>query len=839
MASATDACCHGGHDDNTGQTQNISHASQSSSSSEDQLSTMIETLRRCISHSSESKVCRKLVRTCDLFWCTVKAHVHALNNIYIEKEQRCRLKFELINIHVLRDQRYLNSQAVQRSIQEAMIILSSPSEKWNMNGALRSSMYVLDQKTPPSEAEAESKMKRVHELISKLASETEITSSKSLGKVSTEVKTANILTEKTRSSERLPQPFLNELRRFFSVCNLLDQLRKFVVSHYMIVSNAVDTFERLTGVSCKIPYLKILEDEVFYCSPMLAKLHTTMECLAGYITCAHCLGQKGNSSASPRLPSLKIFLGATPNYLCPLCESVLKHPVVLRCQHRFCLCCLESIRPTTDRCPVCSKIMNLQSSTSLKVDSVLQNFIANHFPEEASHPCTMHNCGNTAATKHSEEKTDNCSGSSGNNNTDSYPTHTKTNHCKSEKVQSGCAGSGCAGTSDTQNKKRNGGQRGTEKMPKKRKISAIRSEITGNIRSILEQITSFHIRCCSDELPATHRTVYRSNTAHSQQPTHNRNRIQRIHRNETFKLKEKTVASSSHSRHHHSDVAGTDNPAGRAQHSHGDSKAGGSINLPDGSPLPQIRTPQLRTNFDCLTTPNCNAAHLPDLSLSETQMDDWLSTLDIPDGIHSGDLTTSSFEFGNDIFAQLQLPSSSYIINEEGAPYSKRKESYAPLVVPQEGSCHQCKVKVSMSNLLRCTATSAVSGQKCKKKFCHSCLKRKYSIELDKVDTGKWECPACCGFCSCAVCTRKNKGVKSSTLSAKASCHQCKLKKPQQELRHCEMVIGNRHCRKKFCEQCLTRYVLSLPNDSHFKCPACLGICTCASCVRRREKMNQ
>uniref|UniRef100_A0A0A9XZZ0 Cell division cycle-associated 7-like protein n=2 Tax=Lygus hesperus TaxID=30085 RepID=A0A0A9XZZ0_LYGHE len=50
-------------------------------------------------------------------------------------------------------------------------------------------------------------------------------------------------------------------------------------------------------------------------------------------------------------------------------------------------------------------------------------------------------------------------------------------------------------------------------------------------------------------------------------------------------------------------------------------------------------------------------------------------------------------------------------------------------------------------------------------------------------------------------------------------------------------TITLRKCRKKFCFACLERlYGITLqgiPNINSWRCPACIGLCNCASCKRQ------
>ena len=80
-------------------------------------------------------------------------------------------------------------------------------------------------------------------------------------------------------------------------------------------------------------------------------------------------------------------------------------------------------------------------------------------------------------------------------------------------------------------------------------------------------------------------------------------------------------------------------------------------------------------------------------------------------------------------------------------------------------------------------------------------------------------------------------------LTSLSSCHQCKSAKPRNCLMLCSSPAERtanrqRRCRKKYCSACLHRcynwpFVAGV---MHWTCPACAGLCTCASCQRGREQ---
>ena len=76
-----------------------------------------------------------------------------------------------------------------------------------------------------------------------------------------------------------------------------------------------------------------------------------------------------------------------------------------------------------------------------------------------------------------------------------------------------------------------------------------------------------------------------------------------------------------------------------------------------------------------------------------------------------------------------------------------------------------------------------------------------------------------------------------------SSCHQCKSAKPRNSLMLCSSPAertfnGMRKCRKKYCNLCLRRcYDCAFElGATRWTCPACEGLCSCASCQRGREQ---
>lgn len=79
------------------------------------------------------------------------------------------------------------------------------------------------------------------------------------------------------------------------------------------------------------------------------------------------------------------------------------------------------------------------------------------------------------------------------------------------------------------------------------------------------------------------------------------------------------------------------------------------------------------------------------------------------------------------------------------------------------------------------------------------------------------------------------------------SCHQCKNARSLEHLAFCSKLFSKRtshdmrHCRKKFCQGCLTKfYGDSIENSkvAGWVCPSCRGHCRCAACERKRRKSS-
>jgi len=93
---------------------------------------------------------------------------------------------------------------------------------------------------------------------------------------------------------------------------------------------------------------------------------------------------------------------------------------------------------------------------------------------------------------------------------------------------------------------------------------------------------------------------------------------------------------------------------------------------------------------------------------------------------------------------------------------------------------------------------------------------------------------------SSSTCTYANAAeLKRKSDDVEVSCHQCK--KLKTDMFSCTNLVtiksrkAPRPCRKKYCMKCILKYGTKW-NANYKKCPSCMGSCTCAVCVRRRQK---
>eukprot|EP00475_Leptophrys_vorax_P003677 TRINITY_DN12156_c0_g1_i1.p1 TRINITY_DN12156_c0_g1~~TRINITY_DN12156_c0_g1_i1.p1 ORF type:complete len:722 (-),score=157.48 TRINITY_DN12156_c0_g1_i1:402-2489(-) len=73
-------------------------------------------------------------------------------------------------------------------------------------------------------------------------------------------------------------------------------------------------------------------------------------------------------------------------------------------------------------------------------------------------------------------------------------------------------------------------------------------------------------------------------------------------------------------------------------------------------------------------------------------------------------------------------------------------------------SCHQCKSRRNVNDLIFCTNVVLDKKNKsCRKKYCEHCLKKFYHEDAKDIpDRGNWSCPSCRKLCCCAACRRKD-----------------------------------------------------------------------------------
>eukprot|EP01084_Bolivina_argentea_P296118 509947_1 len=106
-----------------------------------------------------------------------------------------------------------------------------------------------------------------------------------------------------------------------------------------------------------------------------------------------------------------------------------------------------------------------------------------------------------------------------------------------------------------------------------------------------------------------------------------------------------------------------------------------------------------------------------------------------------------------------------------------------------------------------------------------------------------------------SLCMPPLECVTNDDVKESASCHQCKTKKDVKILFYCTKTracaydaLKRRRCRKKYCEKCMRKYyshddVLTLKslknrNGWCWECVACIGLCSCRACKRRRANQN-
>ena len=727
---------------------------------------LLKGIRACTGHSAMGNVCPELVKTCDLFWCSLKAYINGLNKLYRVREKELHIAFELLDIHVLRDPKVLGNPSVQKLLQRAMVAVSSRDSG-------------LD--------------------------ETE--------------RAVNGILMPGPGSEFEKTPFFVELQTYLGLCLRLDDMRQFVVQQYISLCSLVNEFETITGVTCATMFAPCLKREPFYKSPMLTKLLTAMECLAGYFTCSHCMDTKGGAAPHTHRTGKVPFLGSVPNFTCSLCSNVLKHPVVLGCGHRFCICCISNV--TSDggaTCPACG-IPTKTGGRRFAIDSVLQRFIQQHVPGSASSltsspDCYVHKTGSACPfaepTKGKRKRSSTFSSAASSSEKKARPDFSDASSKDLEWAQS------CILCENPSLKSNESGRTDTDKAPKNA-VKDGEAKRPAFIR-VIQRLTTFHVQCLLDV--CTHLSSDDGDTQTSQQ----------IHGQCAHALGQPHTHGQPHTRRL---------PLGSPD-SKDKSKAARSGSSPTASGV--------LTNFDCLASPSCTASHAPHLRDEEFLR--WAEQFNLNESTEDSTQLFADFPAKSLPIPKpssvANLPSPAETVPKTESPMLNRGRSgrgQAAHTTPDgtiiaQGSCHQCKIKLPASRLVFCTMPRGATMH-CQKKYCHGCLQRKYGISESRIpDLSQWKCPACQGFCTCAQCMRKAmKGLPTSAPTA--SCHQCKLKKPHEALRVCNTHSDKgRRCKKKFCQSCLAKYgdtvIACDGSDGHWACPACRGVCNCARCRRSR-----
>lgn len=81
-----------------------------------------------------------------------------------------------------------------------------------------------------------------------------------------------------------------------------------------------------------------------------------------------------------------------------------------------------------------------------------------------------------------------------------------------------------------------------------------------------------------------------------------------------------------------------------------------------------------------------------------------------------------------------------------------------------KGSCHQCKSRRSIGDLIFCTNIVDKKNKHCRKKYCEGCLKKFYKEDVTDAMRTSWTCPSCRQSCTCAACRRRRDGKDTPLL---------------------------------------------------------------------------
>ncbi|KAH9011690.1 hypothetical protein EDB85DRAFT_1101445 [Lactarius pseudohatsudake] len=68
--------------------------------------------------------------------------------------------------------------------------------------------------------------------------------------------------------------------------------------------------------------------------------------------------------------------------------------------------------------------------------------------------------------------------------------------------------------------------------------------------------------------------------------------------------------------------------------------------------------------------------------------------------------------------------------------------------------CHHCR-STTRRPKMRCTLIKASTEKRCRNLFCDRCIEKRYpQLTFDRA-VEDFECPACCNYCNCSLCSRK------------------------------------------------------------------------------------
>ncbi|KMS64992.1 hypothetical protein BVRB_040550, partial [Beta vulgaris subsp. vulgaris] len=77
-----------------------------------------------------------------------------------------------------------------------------------------------------------------------------------------------------------------------------------------------------------------------------------------------------------------------------------------------------------------------------------------------------------------------------------------------------------------------------------------------------------------------------------------------------------------------------------------------------------------------------------------------------------------------------------------------KEDAAAPQADFNKGSCHQCKSRRAIGDLIFCTNIVDKKNKHCRKKYCEGCLKKFYKEDVsDPSQRTNWSCPSCRKMC--------------------------------------------------------------------------------------------